>query len=370
MLRPEPVSTTESAPGGMATARAWAYASVILLAILAAAATLGRTRSLFLPVAAAILLYFTLAPLVRGLLKVRLPRPVGAAVVLTAGIALLAAFVMFLSEPAMEWLRDLPTSAAQIQRQLGSYLEPVQEVQEATLEATRQVQSITDVDDENAPEVVRIEEPGRMETLLADTGALLTSSLIAAVLLYFLLATDGSFLRRAVQTIPNLAEKDLATGFLRRFESEISHYLLTISLINGALGLAVAAALWWVGVPYPLLWGLLAGFLNFVPYLGAALGVLLVGLAALGEVEPVGRALLAPAAYLSLTALEGTLITPAVIGRRMRLSPVAIFLWLLLWNWIWGMPGALVAVPLLVTVKVFCDNTPSLEKVGRLLGRE
>ncbi len=343
--------------------------AVSVLAILAALMAIDQSRTLLLPVIVAVLLYFLLAPAVRLLTRLRLPRPLATVLVLSGILAGVTALGTFIHEPALEWAGEMPSTARELQRSFDRWLEPVQKAQEATLEATRQVKSLTEVDSSEDAEVVRIEEPSAAETLIADAGAMLASSVISIVLLFFLLATDGAFLRRLATTLPELGEGSRALDFLSNFERQASSYLLTVSAINILLGVCVGGTLWALGMPNPLLWAAVAASLNFIPYLGAVVGTALVGVAAAGSLSPISYALLAPACYLLLTAVEGTLVTPAALGRRLKLSPVAIFLWLLLWNWMWGVPGALIAVPLLVVVKVFCDSFPSLQRVGYVLGR-
>lgn len=131
----------------------------------------------------------------------------------------------------------------------------------------------------------------------------------------------------------------------------------------------MAGALYLTGLPNPLLWGAVAGLLNFIPYVGPVAGVSIVAVVSLATFDETGRALAAPAAYTVIQALEGYLVTPLVMGRRLTLNPVALFLWLIFWTWIWGIPGTLLAVPLLAVVKTVCDNVEVLWPVGEFLGR-
>ena len=131
----------------------------------------------------------------------------------------------------------------------------------------------------------------------------------------------------------------------------------------------VLFALWLLGMPNPVLWGLMVAGLNFVPYLGPVVGVIVVALAALTTFESTAYAMLPPAVYFVINAIEGNLVTPAIMGRRLRMNPVAIFISLSLWGWIWGIPGALLATPLLLAFKTVCDHVVTLQPLGEFIGR-
>ncbi|HEY3176930.1 MAG TPA: AI-2E family transporter [Candidatus Polarisedimenticolia bacterium] len=154
---------------------------------------------------------------------------------------------------------------------------------------------------------------------------------------------------------------------MRRIQNQISAYLLTITSINAVLGLVVGLIMYATGMPNPVLWGVMAGVLTFVPYLGAASGVGVVAIVAVVSFDSLSRAILPPFLYAIAAVLEGMIITPMVLGHRLTLSPVAILVWLVLLNWLWGIPGAVIAVPILVMVKILCDNVPSLQSIGKLL---
>jgi predicted PurR-regulated permease PerM len=151
-------------------------------------------------------------------------------------------------------------------------------------------------------------------------------------------------------------------------ERRVSHYLLTIALINAGLGICVGIVLTVLGMPYPYIWGIAAFLLNFLPYLGALTGVALVAALSIVTFDSFSYALLPPLAYLTLTTLEGNVVTPMLLGRRLELNTVAVFLTVVLWGWLWGVAGALVAVPFLVVFKVIADNIEGMEVIGNFLG--
>ena len=151
-------------------------------------------------------------------------------------------------------------------------------------------------------------------------------------------------------------------------DDSISRYLITAAMINAALGTTAALAFWALGMPNPLLWGALGGLLNFIPFLGAITTIVIISGVAIGTF-PLGHALLVPAVYIGFAILEGNFITPWIVGRRMTLNPVVIFLGLVFWGWLWGIAGALLAVPMIVMFKIFCDHIEPLAPIGEFLGQ-
>jgi predicted PurR-regulated permease PerM len=176
-------------------------------------------------------------------------------------------------------------------------------------------------------------------------------------------------MRQAVTIAPRLSDKRRVVEIARETEDDISYYLLTISLINGALGVAIGTAMYLLGMPNPILWGVMGGIFNFVPFLGAVTGIGIVALVALLTFDQFWPILLPPLSYLVLTSFEAQFITPALLARRLTLNPVAVFLALIVWTWLWGVAGALLAVPLLATLKICCDHIEPLNPIGTMLGR-
>ena len=175
------------------------------------------------------------------------------------------------------------------------------------------------------------------------------------------------FLSKLIKVIPRLEDKKRAISIARKIESSISRYLLTVTLINAGLGTAVGLAMYFLGMPNPVLWGAMAAIVNFVPYLGATVGIVAMTLAALLSFDSLGWALVFPATYLALAILEGNFITPVVLGHSLTLNPIVIVIALMFWGWMWGIAGAILAVPILAAFKIFCDHIEPLEPVGEFL---
>jgi predicted PurR-regulated permease PerM len=196
----------------------------------------------------------------------------------------------------------------------------------------------------------------------------LASAFEVLILLYFLLAAGDLFLAKFVKVLPNVRDKRKAVEIVRESEASISSYLLTTTLVNAVEGAVVAGMMYFWGIPSPILWGVLVFFFEFIPYLGAFAMAVLLTLVALTTFDSVGHALLVPASYLLVNVVQGNFVTPLLQGHRLALNPVAIFIGLAFWFWIWGIPGAFIAVPLLATFKLFCDHIESLAAVGEFLG--
>lgn len=337
--------------------------ALVVIAVLGLVYTLYFARSFFLPVTIALLLKFLLSPAVRRLQRLRMPTALAAALTLGILLAGLIGLLYMVAEPAREWLAQTPEKVELIERKLRRFRQPVEEMGRAA----EQMGELTRVGESDAGPV-QLQEPSALSALLSGGQRFVAGAAVMLILLFFLLATEDMLLRKLVRMLPRLGDRKKAVGIARQIEQTISTHLLTVSVINLCLGLAVAGALYLLGMSNPLLWGALAAALNFIPYLGAMVGTVILTGASLLAFDDLLAGLLVPAAYLLLTALEGGVITPVILGRRLSLNPVAVFLGLFFWGWLWGIAGALMAVPLMVSLKVFCDHIEPLAPLGELLG--
>jgi predicted PurR-regulated permease PerM len=335
------------------------------LFVLATFYTLYFGRAFFLPIVLAVLLDFLLSPLIRAMKRIRIPEPLGAALVIVGLLGAAGGAVYGLATPAREWVGKLPASVREAEERLAKLRRPVEQVSQTA----EQVEQATKVGDAaKTPEVV-VKGPSLTERLFGTTQTILITAFEVIVLLYFLLAAGDLFLQKLIKVLPQLRDKKKAVSIARETEASISTYLVTVTLVNLGLGLAVAGVMFLLKMPNPLLWGALAGLVEFVPYLGATAMVALLSLAGLVAFEQIGDALLVPVAYLGVNVLQSQFIAPLILGRRLTLNPVAIFVGLVFWWWIWGIPGAFIAVPLLATFKIFCDHIEALAPIGEFLGR-
>jgi predicted PurR-regulated permease PerM len=278
-------------------------------------------------------------------------------------LGILGVGVYELSGPVSDWMQQAPASLRKLERRVRDLKKPVQTVSKAT----EQVEKIAQVGG-GAPASQVTSAPTLGARLLSQALDVAVSGVSLFILLYFLLAAGDMFLRKLIKVLPRLDDKKRAVDIARQIETEISAYLSTVTLINVALGLAVWGLMAWIGLPNPLLWGVMATVFNYIPYLGP-LTVLAV-LAGVGFLtfDDLPHALLPPGAFAALTFVEGYLLTPMVLGRRLTLNPVVIFLALSFWGWLWGIAGAVMAVPIMVVFKIFCDHSEPLAPIGEFLG--
>ena len=342
--------------------RSFALTGVFLLATFAA---LKLASDFFVPVVLALLLSFLFAPAVRAFHRLYIPLSLGAALVVAAFISVLTFAIYQLTLPATGWMTKLPQAARQLEFKLRDFKQSIGQLKKASQEVER----ITNFDAGSPGQKVEVKKPSVGEVVLGNTHQLLVGGGLMLVLLFFLLASGDMFLRKLVTVLPRFEDKKLAVEISRQIEHDVSRYLLTITLINAAFGTAVGTAMYFLGMPNPLLWGVMAGSLHFIPFLGAIVGISIVALVALITFDHITAILLPPAAYLALNLLEEWLIFPVVLGHRLLLNPVVVLVWLIFWGWIWGIPGALMAVPLLAIFKIICDHIEPLSAIGEFLGR-
>jgi predicted PurR-regulated permease PerM len=205
--------------------------------------------------------------------------------------------------------------------------------------------------------------------VVASAPKVLASILTVALLVFFFLVYGDEILRRAVEISPTFSYKRHTVSIVRSIQEEVSSYLLLTAAINVTLGLVTAGMLYLYDVPDPLLWGSVATIANFIPYVGAITTTTILAVVGALHFQELGPALLPAATFAGITAIEGNMITPMLQGRRSRLSPVAILLWLLIWGWLWGIPGALLAVPMLTCVKLITAKLRGWQWFAHIVSR-
>jgi predicted PurR-regulated permease PerM len=325
-------------------------------------------RPVLLPLVLALLLSYLLTPLVRALGRtLRLPPLIGAAVVLLCTVGFAAVLVIRLAAPAASWMEKLPYSFERIEEKLKPLKKPMQKVNEATAKI-EEITAPTPAPGQPVKTAVIQDGRGRLpKLLLSQTPEFLMQAVEMVILLYFLLAYDGLFLSKLIKVSPRLQDKKRALTITREIERCISRYLLTVTCINAGLGTTVGVAVGLLGMPNPVLWGVMVMTFNFVPYLGSTVGIISMALAAVLSFDSLTWALVFPATYLGMAVLEGNFITPMILGHSLTLNPIVIIITLMFWGWMWGIVGAILAVPILATFKIFCDHVEPLAPIGEFL---
>lgn len=343
-----------------------AYKAMIGLFVLAVLVVLYHSGNFMVPVIGAILLNLVLSPISRALHRIYIPNPVSAALIVLVLFALVAGAFYGLSNPVSRWISAIPQAVQKIEVRVAELKSPLEDVQRATSE----VEKMTSVEGsgENKPQPVVVKETSLTTRLFGSATNMILEMGLMFVLLYFMLAVGDLFHLKLVHIMPSMKDKLQAEQIASAVVRDISIYLGTITLINAVLGMAVGLALFALGLPNPVIWGIMAGLLNFVPYLGATVGISIVAIASLITFDSVGTAILPPLAYAAINMTEGQFITPSIVSRNLTLNPVVVFLSVSFWAWFWGIPGALMAVPILVIIKILGDHILALRPIGEFLG--
>jgi predicted PurR-regulated permease PerM len=331
------------------------------LFILAVFYTIYFMRSILLPIILALLLSYLLRPIVRGLAQLKIPLPVGAAFILIGLLALVIYGVSALATPAVEWLQKAPAGLAELQYKLL----PLKRSMAQVTQASGEIEKLATTNAET--KTVEVKRHPISEMFFMRTPEFIASAVLLTILLYFLLVYDQVFIAKLVKLLPTLSDKKTAVAIAQDIESQVSRYLFTITAINTCLGLAVGTAVGLLGLRNPVMWGVMVALLNFVPYLGALTGIICMTIGAVLSFDSLGYAFIFPAVYLAFGVLEGSFITPWVMGRSLTLNPVIILLSLTFWGWMWGIVGIILAVPILAAFKIFCTHIKPMEPLAEFL---
>ena len=378
----------------------WATLGIFLILAFAA---LASARDFLMPLSMGILLFFVFSPVCRALARVGLPRPIAAGVV-TLGLTFgLIGAVVMLAVPLTTALNDAPRIFNRIQIKLEQLRDPMEELQDVARglselshpgqkkEASPPTPppagaALPEPAPEAAPPAAEPAPPAEppaapppeepesgfawLTDIASTTPGLLAQLVFTLFLLYVMLASGELLYRRVVESFAGFGDKRKALQAMYSIEESLGSYLGTITLINAGLGVAVAVCMWAWDMPQPALFGVMAFAFNYIPYLGAVAGVVLSTAVAFVSMPGFIDPLLVGATYLALTTIEGNLITPALVSRRLRLNTVVVFVAVALWAWLWSVVGMIVAVPMLVVLRVLCEHVPQLEALGNFLAGE
>ena len=334
-----------------------------IFAVLAIAG-LQLAGSLLIPISVALLLTMLLGPLVRGMSRYGVAEPVAAGIIVFGAISMLAGVMVVLSTPATDWLRRAPATMRRVEDKLRT-VEPLSAIQ-ATASSIAHLSGAAAAD--SASPRVQVATPGPLQRVGWTTAHVLGGGLTVVFLTYFLLASGSMFRRKIAYLFPSGIQRTRIKRALAEIEGQMSRYLLLNTLISIGFGMATWMLLALIGVPNPVLWGSVAGVLNFIPYVGAFITVVLIGIVTLASFDGTQQMVLACGGFLLLDLVKGHFVGPLVVGRRMPLNTVAVLLSLLFWGWVWGIAGAIMAVPLTVMIQVICSHSQRFRGVAIVLG--
>jgi len=412
---PAPAPPAAAQPGPGERARTVA---VVLIAVAITFAGLYFGRAVFVPVALSVAFTALLRPVVRWMERVKIPTWLGSTVVVLVALALLAGAVVAIAGPVQKWAGNAPQQLKEAQQKLGKFgqlLDPITRAiggtsspgsgdasaakggggSAASPTASGGRTAARPGGGSNASAAqggARSNEPagstpsggaagarsggesggsgmsGMAGKALVVTTGLLTTLLEVLLLVWFLLASGDLFLRKLVHVLPLFSEKKRALEVVHETESVVSHYMLVSLLMYVVQGAIVGLVAWAVGLPSPVLWGALTVVLEFIPYLGGVLMMVLLTLAGLATQHSVGMMLVTPGAYLAVSTIQNNLASPFLYGNRLKLNPVAVLIGVMIWYAMWGIAGAFLAVPIVATIKVMADRIPGLMAIGEFLG--
>jgi predicted PurR-regulated permease PerM len=358
---PPPRAIVESWPGwpGMRL-------SLTILAIAAGGAALSAAQGLLFPIVLAILLALLLTPAVDFTDRLRLPRWLGALLVMVALIGALVTAATQLAAPAQRWLNPKSPEWRKLEFRIREVKKPLETIKDAQ-------ERMADIAEEQPgkpkPKEVVVERRDIFKGL-DDAKPLLVGALSTVVLLYFLLSSGDLFLRKLIRVLPRLTDKKKAVGIARTIQVEIGRYFMTIASINLALGVVTAGVMALLGMPSAVFWGALVAALNFIPYAGPGMSLLLLTAGAFVSLDSWPAILAVPISFFALVLIEGQFLQPILVGRRLRLNVVVTFLAVLAWGWLWGLAGVVVAIPILVVLKICADHVERMSALGEFLSHD
>lgn len=355
-------------------------ASLVVLAVLASVVMLRLGSPVFIPVLLGLLFSYALSPITARLERLRVPRALATALVILGTLGGVSALVWSLADDAIDLVEALPQSAGKLREAIrprpgapeGS-IEKVQKAAEQLEQAAEETGGATATVRRGVTRV-QIEKPrfNVKDYLWPGTLGLLGligQTVVICFIAYFLLAGGSEFRRKLVRIAgPTFARRKITVKVLDEIAAQIQRYLLVQIYTSAAVGLATWLVFWWIGLEQAAVWGVIAAVFNLVPYIGAIAltgGATLAGFVQFGSLE---MALAVGGAALVIQSLEGYVLTPWLTSRASRMSPVVIFVSVLAWGWMWGIPGMLLAIPIMMALKAVCDHIEDLRPIGELLG--
>ncbi|MDX1293430.1 MAG: AI-2E family transporter [Hyphomonas sp.] len=338
--------------------RNWAVTGIFWILVLGA---LSLAQGVFVPIISAFVLALTFSPVRRALGRLGIPSGVAAGIIMTSLLTVFGVLFYFISEALQAYLSDAPTFAEEVRMELGGLFGTIEPV----LKAGDQIDALAN---QGQQQTVTIREPGFVRVMTQATPAVMGQLIVTLTLSFFLIASGDMFYEKLVQVMPKLKDKRRALAAARTIENQLSTYLFTITAINAVLGVIIGLVMWVLGMPNPLLFGLGAFLLNYIPYIGSIGGIVVTLVTGLVTYDNTLQAVVPALCYWLINTVEGQFLTPVLVGRRLKLNAVVVFISFALWAWVWSFMGMLLSTPLLLMAKVVSDNVGGLEAFGKFLG--
>jgi predicted PurR-regulated permease PerM len=352
--------------------------SLVVLALVAGVAALHWAKEVLVPLLLGGLLSYALAPLVRRLERWHVQRALAAALLLLATVGAVGYTAYRLTDDAAALIESLPDTAQKLRRALqphrGQAEGPIEQVQKAATELQEAAEQAVKSPPPRGVTRVQVEKPKLdvREYLWSGTLGVVTlagQAVMVVFIAFFTLASGDTFRRKLMRIAgPAFSRQKITLQMLDRIGAQIQRYLL----VNVATSFIVGVSTWlvflWIGLEHAAVWGVIAGVLNMVPYLGAIATTTGAALFAFVQFGALDKGLLVASASFVIQSLEGYLLTPWLTSRASRMSPLVVFVGVLVFGWLWGMWGLLLGVPILMVVKAVCDHVDTLKPIGELLG--
>lgn len=326
---------------------------------------LGRT--LFVPIATGLFAYLAVRPLVRALRDFGVPSTPAAVLISVAAILSVGIAFYLLSGPFTSLINEAPETVRNAKHKLAFIFDRLESLNKMTEEDGLNATSAGE--EKQSPVLVQIQQPAWLASapLLSSTGNVLSGLAVSAVLCFFLMASGDGLLNSIISVMPSFRSKRRIVETVQSVQDALSRYLALVTLINIGLGISVALVTWMLGVTSPLMWGVIAMVLNYIPVVGATIGIVSLFLVSLMQFDNLTMAFIAAGAFATLTTIEGQFITPSILGRSMEMSPVMVFLSLVIWGWLWGLMGVFLAVPILIAGTMICERLDRLSAFSSVL---
>ncbi|RUO26990.1 AI-2E family transporter [Aliidiomarina minuta] len=326
--------------------------------------TLYLAHEILLPIILALLLSMLLAPLVgKAERRLKVPRALSALVLMLMVIALIASVSYGIVKPLSEWADRAPnaierifTGESEMERQMDRFSDTAQQIEE----------EMDDVSEEDRPQPVVLQQESWQSQALERAQQTVFGLALALALTYFLLVS-GDMLVKNLAMQMRRRRRQIFLRIVRSGQEQVARYLAVITTTNLSIGILTGLVAWGVGLPTPVLWGLVATLSRFIPYIGVILGVALLTVVSVATFDELWKIAIVPGSFMVMTSIVGFFIEPYIHGMRLAVNPVIIFVSIFFWGWLWGPVGVLLAVPLMTVIMVVVSHIPKLQPLSRVL---